>query len=203
MIRAYLLNRTGFIASAFGYTSCVLTLGYLAFGFWTMMIFTSGFLGGFFLWILFPKGSTYAAIRIPYFVTFGLFLVHRIEERQTKFFAALAKITDVETPSILSWQVIALVAASVGGWLLVPALMKRNAPFGDYLAWTFFTAMGVTELAHFILPWFEQKPYGYFPGMASVVVLAPSAWWGMVRLAKASRDADPAAPNASYDDGRR
>jgi hypothetical protein len=52
------------------------------------------------------------------------------------------------------------------------------------LAWTFFTSMGITELAHFLLPLLTTEPYGYFPGMASVVVLAPLAWWGMWRLAR-------------------
>jgi hypothetical protein len=53
---------------------------------------------------------------------------------------------------------------------------------GYYLAWTFFASLGITELAHFVLPLFSEQPYGYFPGMATVVLLAPSAWWGMVRL---------------------
>jgi len=38
----------------------------------------------------------------------------------------------------------------------------------------FYTAMGITELAHFFFPFFSAEPYGYFPGMASVVILAPT-----------------------------
>jgi hypothetical protein len=39
--------------------------------------------------------------------------------------------------------------------------------------------MGITELAHFIFPVLVNEPYGYFPGMASVLVLAPRTWWGI------------------------
>jgi len=46
--------------------------------------------------------------------------------------------------------------------------------------------MGITELAHFVFPSFTNKAYGYFPGMASVVLLAPVAWWGMYRLSRRS-----------------
>lgn len=70
-----------------------------------------------------------------------------------------------------------LVFVSVGAWLLVPVLIKRGYEFGYYLAWTYFTAMGITELAHLIFPLIKGSAYGYFPGMASVVLLAPVAWW--------------------------
>ncbi|WP_220466405.1 hypothetical protein [Dyadobacter psychrotolerans] len=44
------------------------------------------------------------------------------------------------------------------------------------------SSMGITELAHFVLPLLTKEPYGYFPGMTRVIVLAPLAWWGMYRL---------------------
>lgn len=53
-------------------------------------------------------------------------------------------------PDTLSWQVVLLVVSSVGASLAVPPLVPRGYSFGYYLAWTFFAAMGVTELAHFI-----------------------------------------------------
>jgi len=135
----------------------------------------SGFSGGFLLWLIVPTRVPYDAIKVPYFVTLLLFAVHRIEERLTDFFHRLAEITEVPTPDIVSWQVILLVLASVGAWLLIPSLAKRGHPLGYYLAWTFFSAMGITELAHFIFPIVVGGPYGYFPGMASVVLLAPAA----------------------------
>ena len=133
--------------------------------------------------MLIPTEAPFASIRIPYFLTLGLFVVHRIEERVFDFFQALSNITGVPTPEIASWPVISLVAMSVGAWLFVPSLVRRGYQFGYYLAWTFFAAMGITELAHFIFPFFTAGPYGYFPGMASVFLLAPLAWWGMSRLA--------------------
>ena len=95
--------------------------------------------------------------------------------------------TGVPTPAILSWDVILLVLLSVGGWLSIPWLMNRQPDVGRYLAWTFFTSMGVTELAHFVFPVIVGGPYGYFPGMASVLLLAPAAWWGMTRLIQGPR----------------
>lgn len=61
-------------------------------------------------------------------------------------------------------------------------LIKRHFEFGRFLAWTFFASMGITELTHFAMPVLANEPYGYFPGMLSVFILAPLAWWGMARL---------------------
>lgn len=168
---------------SFIFTLATLLLGYIAFGFWTMMLFSFGFFGGFVLWIAHPHLANWKDIKWPYYLGFILFLVHRVEEKQMEFFRTLSEITGVATPEIVSFPVIALVLMSVGGWLFVPFLVKRKSPFGTYLAWTFFAALGITELAHiFIFPFLVDRPYGYFPGMASVFALAPIAWWGMWRL---------------------
>lgn len=172
------------VAAASATTTGILALGFVAFGFWTTVIFSSGFLGGLVLWLLNPATPTYSTIRVPFLATFALFVVHRVEEKVMGFFDALSELTHVRTPDTLSWQVVLLVISSVGAWLAVPHLVCRGHAFGYYLAWTFFAAMGVTELAHFIFPLFAARPYGYFPGMASVVALAPAAWWGMRRLSR-------------------
>lgn len=171
------------ICASLIFTLLILLLGYAAFGFVTMLIFTSGFLGGFFLWLYFGNSGSYKTIVVPFWITFAMFIIHRVEEKQMEFFDSLSRITNVPTPGITSPEVIALVLLSVGAWIAVPFLVKRRSPFGHYLAWTFFAAMGITELAHFIFPFFVDGPYGYFRGMASVVLLAPAAWWGMYRLA--------------------
>ncbi len=172
------------VITALIFTLAILTLGYVSFGFFTTLIFTSGFLGGFILWMIVPTVTSFAPIKVPYWLTLVAFIIHRVEEKVCGFFDALSKMTDVPTPEILSWQIILLVLTSVGAWLLVPILMKRGYQFGQYLAWTFFAAMGITELAHFIFPFFVDGPYQYFPGMASVVILAPLAWWGMWKLSR-------------------
>lgn len=172
------------IVLALLFTAIILSVGYMSFGIWPTLIFTSGFLGGYILWLLIPTNASFASIKVIYIVVFVLFLLHRVEERVSGFFPALADITQVQTPEIISWPVILLVVTSVGAWLLIPYLMKRESQFGYYLAWTFFAAMGVTELAHFIFPFFQGGSYGYFPGMASVFLLAPAAWWGMWRLSQ-------------------
>lgn len=168
---------------AFIFSALILVLGYISFGFWTMMIFTSGFIGGYLLWLLIPTQISYSNIKVPFWITFILFAVHRVEEKISGFFSTLSEITKVPTPEIASWNVVLLVILSAGGWLLIPWLVKRKHEFGYYLLWTFFAAMGITELAHILVfPFLVERPYGYFPGMISVFFLAPTAWWGTYRL---------------------
>jgi len=176
------------ILSAFLFSVLVLTLGYIAFGIWTTLIFTAGFMGGFLLWLSFPGKASFEEIKAPFWITFALFLVHRVEEKTMNFFSAMAEITGTPVPEITSIPVIGLIIVSVGAWSAVPYLMRRGYAVGYYLAWTFFAAMGITELAHFIFPFFTKEPYGYFPGMISVALLVPVAWWGMYELSKKTVD---------------
>lgn len=172
------------IVSVFLYTAITLLLGYLAFGFLTSLIFSSGFLGGFILWYFIQTKTPYENLKIPYFACLVLFVLHRVEEKYMGFFAFLSEITKIPTPEILSWEVVGLVAISVGSWFSIPYLLRRGYDFGYYFAWTFFTAMGVTELAHWIVfPFLLENPFQYVPGMISVIPLAPVAWLAMRRLA--------------------
>lgn len=68
------------------FSALVLVFGYAAFGLWTTLIFASGFLGGFVLWIVFGNARSAKAIRLPYWICLGLFVMHRIEERISGFF---------------------------------------------------------------------------------------------------------------------
>jgi hypothetical protein len=172
---------TTIVLAAVTFTLAVLTLGYVLLGLLPMFLFAFGFLGGLIIWLFVPTDSPFQAIRAPYFLTLALFVVHKLEERFLDFFPALSQITGVPMPE--SGSVLAiLLYAFAATWLLIPWLVGRSHQFGYYLAWTFFTSMGVTELAHFVFPLFVGGSYGYFPGMASTVVLAPVAWWGMWRL---------------------
>ncbi|HWK55768.1 MAG TPA: hypothetical protein VNQ80_00440 [Parapedobacter sp.] len=85
-------------------------------------------------------------------------------------------------PGLSAGIVVGLVALPVGAWLAVPTLIKCGREIGYYSIWTLFVSMGVAELAHFVFPFLTDEPYGYFPGMLSVVVLAPLGWWGIYRL---------------------
>ncbi|WP_236020626.1 MULTISPECIES: hypothetical protein [Devosia] len=108
--------------------------------------------------------------------------LHRAEEYFKDFFDALAGITGVPNADVASPPVILLVVLSVGAWLLIPFLTGRTR-FGTYLAWTFFAAMGITELAHIVVfPLVTGRPFEYFPAMASVFLLAPAGWWGLVTM---------------------
>ncbi|HRF07455.1 MAG TPA: hypothetical protein PL193_02245 [Xanthobacteraceae bacterium] len=164
-------------------TAATLSLGYCAFGGMTMMIFTAGFAGGLALWLALPTRGVWFDVRGPYWIALALFALHRVEENRSGFFARLAEVSGVPTPSLASPALVLLVVISVGAWLAIPALLKRGHALGQYFAWTFFASMGFTELAHILVfPFFTDTPLAYFPGMASVFALAPVAWWGMWRL---------------------
>ncbi|HQX04643.1 MAG TPA: hypothetical protein PKZ44_11060 [Flavobacterium sp.] len=163
------------------FSLAVIYLGFIMLGLIPMILFAFGFLGGLILWLIFPATLEFKSVRIPYFLTLGLFIVHKVEEKYMDFFPRLSEITNVPVPEVNSFTVY-LLYAFAGAWLFIPYLVKKKYEFGYYLTWTFFTSMGVTELAHFIFPFFTNESYGYFPGMWSVIFLAPVAWWGLYRL---------------------
>mgnify|MGYP006864835769 FL=1 len=117
------------------------------------------------MWLRFPTRAQFAEIKAPFWITLGCFALHRIEENFLKFQDELSKLTGAPVPSVGSPSLIALVLLSVGGWIATPLLMNRNLKIGTFFAWSFFSSMGLTELAHFIFPFFLSQPYGYFPGI--------------------------------------
>lgn len=172
------------IAAALAFTVMVPAIGYISFGSIPALLFFIGYISGFALWLMFPDRAAYGRIKILYWVTFALFLVHRVEEKVSDFFQTLADITGIPTPEIVSIPIIGLLIVSVLAWIAGPFLMKGGHAFGYYLVWTFFASMGITELAHFVIPLVIKWPKWYFPGMLSVLVLAPVAWIGIWRLSQ-------------------
>jgi hypothetical protein len=166
-----------------------LVFSYLSLGWLVMIIFAFGYLGGFIFWLLFPNQVSFADIKLPYWLTIVTFLfLHKTEEKYMKFFETISVITGVPVPSSISFPVIMMLVIGAVPWLLIPILIKRKSQLGIYLAWTFFASMGITELAHFLVfPFLTKSSYNYFPGMASVVILAPLAWWGMYKLILANK----------------
>lgn len=165
-------------------TAAVPAIGYLSLGAIPALLFLIGYLAGFVFWVLMPDNTSFGSVEKLYWLTFGLFVLHRVEEKVAGFFDVLAEMTGVPKPEVASVSVIALLVASVGAWLLGPTLARRQHSLGGFLVWSFFASMGITELAHFVFPFFRDEPYGYFPGMASVIVLAPVAWYGMYKFSK-------------------
>lgn len=169
------------IIIAVSVSAIAVALGFIAHGLIPSLIFTLGFVGGLFVWLLVESRARWDDIRAPYIFTVVLFLLHKHEEKRFAFFEALAKITGVPPPSadsILAYGLLAVAAL----WFLIPLLVLRKSELGYYLSWTFFCSMGVTELTHFVFPLMREEPYGYFPGMLSVIVLAPVGWWGILRM---------------------
>jgi len=175
------------VIGALLFSLAIPAIGYLSFGAVPASIFLIGYLGGFIFWLLVPDRATFASVKIPYLITLLLFIVHRIEEYVSDFQVTLSGITGVPVPEVASLPIILLLIGSVLAWILGPLLMRRRYAFGYYLMWTFFVSMGISELAHFIFPLFTSETYGYFPGMASVFLLAPSSWFGMWRLYTGSK----------------
>lgn len=159
-------------------------LGYISIGLLPSLIWLIGFLGGFIVWLIMPARASWASIKVPYFVTLVLLLIHRfIDEQFFGFFEELEKITGVPFPTAADEPLLyGMTSVLFLVWLFSPILVKYGHPLGYYGAWSFFFVAGVAELAHFIFPLFTPEPYGYFPGMLTVVFLAPVAWWGMWRL---------------------
>ncbi|MBD3748603.1 MAG: hypothetical protein IE931_03825 [Sphingobacteriales bacterium] len=168
------------------------TIGYYYLGVLYASIFLIGYLGGFVLWILVPSRTSWASLKMPYWLTLLAFLLlHKVEENRMKFFEVVSeKITGGTVPEFSVGLVIGLLILPIGAWLVIPILFKRRHELGYFAIWTLFASMGISELAHYFFPFLTNESYGYFPGMLSVLVLAPLAWWGTYRLLK--KDNTPA-----------
>lgn len=174
------------IVAALLFSFVVPLFGYVYLGPLYAVLFLTGYVGGFALWLLVPDRAKWTSVSLPYWLTMlGFLILHKVEENRMAFFEVMSdRITGTPVPDVTVLLILSLLIVPVGAWLAIPLLMKRGNQFGYYLGWTFFASMGITELAHFVLPLLTNEPYGYFPGMASVIVLAPLAWWGMWRLAR-------------------
>ena len=166
------------------FTVIVPVIGYASFGPWPALLFLVGYSCGFLLWLILPTRAPFSSIKRLYWAAFLLFGVHRVEEKVSGFFQTLSEMTGVAVPAVASVPMVLLLVTSVGAWLAGPWLYWRGSDFGRYLVWTFFASMGITELAHFVFPFFRSAPHGYFPGMLSVVALAPVAWFAMWRMTR-------------------
>lgn len=174
------------IISAFLFSLLIPAIGYIYTGSLVAFLFLIGYLGGFALWLLIPVRAPWSSIRIPYWTTFAIYIfLHKVEENRMKFFEVLGdKITGIPVPDITPLLVIGLLILPLGAWLMIPYLVKRGHDLGYYLAWTFFTSFALVESAHFVFPLLTGEPYGYFPGMASAVILVPAGLWGVWRLSR-------------------
>lgn len=174
------------IAIAFLFSLLIPLIGYIYTGPLIAFLFLLGYLGGFALWLLVPRQTLWSSIRVPYWTAFAIYLfLHKVEENRMKFFEVLGdKITGIPVPEVTPLLILGLLILPLGSWLLIPYLVKHKRPLGYFLAWTFFTSFAVVESAHFVFPLLTGEPYGYFPGMASAIILVPAGLWGIYRLWK-------------------
>lgn len=171
------------IAAAFLYAFASVAVGYILLGPFPAALFSIPVFGGFFAWLVMASVPPLSALKLPFVITWALFILHKVEEREFQFFPKLAQITGTPVPdenSPWAWALYLLAAF----WLLSPTLISRQVTYGNYLAWTFFLAMGVIELAHFVFPLFTGKPYAYFPEMMTAAPLAAAGLWGVLRMVR-------------------
>lgn len=174
---------------AFMYSASIILVGYFALGWLTAVIFSVGFIGGWLLWLKVPNPINPKNITTVFVLTLIAFLIHKYEERTQGFFPALSQITGVPVPTKDSvWAIAMNLLASP--WLIIPIMLKWNNRIGSYFTWTFFVSMGITELAHFVFPFLTNKDYSYFPGMYSVIILAPLAWRGIYLITRPKTNTD-------------
>lgn len=183
------MNRKWIILISLIFSLLIPGVGYYYLGPFIAGLFLVGYLGGFFMWLATESSATWPHFRTPYLVCLGIYIfLHKVEENRMKLFETLGeKITGIPVPQVTPFLIFGLLILPIGSWLLVPILVKRSHPIGYYLAWTYFASFGLVELAHFVFPVLTAEPYGYFPGMASAVILAPAGWWGMWRLYHSDR----------------
>lgn len=117
------------IVLAISHAFATVLLGYVLLGFLPMALFASGFVGGLLIWLIVSDRATYQDVRIPYLISLGLFILHKLEEREMDFFPALSQITGVPVPEEGSPLAILLYVLAAA-WLLVPLLMTLRISFG-------------------------------------------------------------------------
>lgn len=137
-------------------------------------------------WTLIPTRPRFQVFRAAFYLGLALFVLHKLEERETGFITALAQLTRIPVPEPQSHQVYALYTLA-SAWLLVLLLAGRGIELGYYLAWELLRVHGPRRAGHFVFPFFREEGFGHFPGMASAGVLAPAAWLGAWRLAGLER----------------
>ena len=155
---------------AFLFSVAILALGYAAFGIWTALIFTSGFMGGFLLWLLVHTTVPFAAIRVP-----------------DRLRSSCSTASRRCTVSSIAWRPLRAhqcrdrfrpchPADPAVRWCLArrSALVKRG--YAPATTWPDLRCMGITELAHFVLPLFGSAVMATSQhGQCSGSV--PCAWW--------------------------
>lgn len=159
----------------------VAVTGYRSFGVWPTTIFMVGYLPGFLLWLLSNNRVPWEDVKVPYLAAFTLYVLHLLEENLFAFHDMLSALTGVTSPG-WTLSIVILMVFSIGIWVIAPFLIKRGHALGWFFAWTFFGAMGLSEMAHFVFPFLTGYGYEYHGGLVTAVFLVPAGWWGMWRL---------------------
>lgn len=182
------------VVIALGISILMPCLAYLSIGVLYAAISSIGYFLGFLFWQHFSSCVAWRAIKAPYIFTLLTLLINwssLFESSSGRAENALiASVNDERTLWFLAIQLLV--------WLVFPFLLLRDNSLGSYFAWAFFTTMGVTEFTTFVVPVLLNVSLSYFPGMVSVLVIAPLAWWGIWRMIRnpAMANADVKIPDA-------
>ncbi len=188
-------NATHVVCGA-AFTAAMVTMGHVAIGPLIAIVFASGFVTGFVLWLVRPGDGSFCRIKVPYILVLVASVIHRVDEEISGFVPAIEELTGDTAADPVSLTSLILVVLSLA-WMLSPLLMRIGNPLGSYGAWTLFAGFGILELWHFVFPLMAEGPYGYFPGMWTVPLVAPIGWWGMWRMWTAGDWAPSELPTTS------
>lgn len=179
---AYLVSdepkRGGHVAVASAFTALFVVVFGMAVSPLVGIVHATGFFGGLALWLARPTHAPFGTIKVPYLVTLGAYVVHRIDEEVSGFVPAIEALTGVEAADVLAPITILLVILALA-WMLGPLLLRIGHPLGQFAAWSMFAGFAIVELWHFVFPLLESGPYGYFPGMVTAPIISAAGWWGV------------------------
>lgn len=151
-------------------------LGYALMGLLPAIIFSVFLIGGLIPWYFTSYGRPVdpRPIIVPYLLTVIFFIIHVAEEYFTEFWIEIGELggRDVSLSQFL------LVAAFIGPclWLSGLILLCLRTEIGNYMTWAFLVAMTVSELSHFLFPFFSEGRFTYFSGLYTAALpLIPAA----------------------------
>ncbi|MCB1517417.1 MAG: HXXEE domain-containing protein [Hyphomicrobiaceae bacterium] len=157
------------------------------------MVFVFAFVGGLIFYILTLWRTRIDATRIlvPYLLTVILFIVHVYEEYLTHFEVTVTKMSGFEVSQFVLLTIAAFMAPIM--WTAGAIFMLKRWRFGDFFLCTFFFAMLLAELTHYIFPFVIDGTFHYESGMYTAFLPLIPAAYGLRQMLLALNQARQAA----------
>lgn len=155
------------------------TLAWMTMGRLPLIIFGFAFGGGFVLYLatLWRKRFEATRVIIPYLLTVMLFILHVGEEYLTDFEVTVSKINGAPVSETGFMLIAAFLAPMM--WIGGAIAILKGWRFGDYFLCTFFFAMILAELSHFVFPFVIDGTFHYESGMWTAALPLIPAIYGL------------------------